>query len=490
MERSTVSINKKIVDKTQIVEVSGDIIVPDIKPDIVNIIHTNGNAYIYKEDIVQGRVRIDGNVDTYVVYLSENGETRSMQTTLNFIETIDDTTIKENMITKQKVSIENIETKILNERKITIKVNLKIKCECYEKSEIEFLNDLQEMQDVQKLQESITVKSVLGINKIKTSIKEDIHIDDALEIAEILKTDITLCNMENKISYNKVLAKADANVKIIFLTEDERVSCVESTIPMMSFIDMENVTENNICHVSYTIRNMLFKVNTKEMHSVSCQVDFEVLCEAYESKTMNVIQDMYGIKNDIAFSKKQVEVQVDGEERQESIKINETILMEDIHSIYSVDCTPKILSTHQVGNFTNYEGELSLDFYYEADNRTGLNVKNVKLPFITKMESVEEIEITVMKKDFTIHNENVDCDIELLAKQRNMCLKTINIIENIESKECEEENDYKMYVYFVKSGDTIWNIAKKFRVCMEDIIRVNQLEDDRIAVGDRLYIMR
>jgi len=51
MERNTVTINRKTASNTKVVEVSGDIIVPDIKPDIVNIINTNGIAYIYKEDI-------------------------------------------------------------------------------------------------------------------------------------------------------------------------------------------------------------------------------------------------------------------------------------------------------------------------------------------------------------------------------------------------------------------------------------------------------
>ena len=48
-----------------------------------------------------------------------------------------------------------------------------------------------------------------------------------------------------------------------------------------------------------------------------------------------------------------------------------------------------------------------------------------------------------------------------------------------------------MIVYFVKKGDTIWSIAKKFKVYMENIIKLNNLENpDKINVGDRLYIMR
>ena len=96
-----------------------------------------------------------------------------------------------------------------------------------------------------------------------------------------------------------------------------------------------------------------------------------------------------------------------------------------------------------------------------------------------------------MKKEFTVSGENVDTDITLSYKKSNNNLKKISIIDNIESKEPEEENEYKMFMYFVKPGDSVWKIAKKFRVCMQDIISVNNLENpDKINVGDRLYIVR
>ena len=50
MEKNTISINKKIGGFQKNLEVKGDIIVPDTKPDIVNIIGTNSTPYIYKED--------------------------------------------------------------------------------------------------------------------------------------------------------------------------------------------------------------------------------------------------------------------------------------------------------------------------------------------------------------------------------------------------------------------------------------------------------
>ena len=46
-----------------------------------------------------------------------------------------------------------------------------------------------------------------------------------------------------------------------------------------------------------------------------------------------------------------------------------------------------------------------------------------------------------------------------------------------------------MVIYFVKPGDTIWKIAKKFKSTIDDIVRVNGIEDpDKIYPGQQLYI--
>ena len=65
----------------------------------------------------------------------------------------------------------------------------------------------------------------------------------------------------------------------------------------------------------------------------------------------------------------------------------------------------------------------------------------------------------------------------------------MNIINEISLEETRENNIYSMVIYFVKPGDTLWKIAKKFRSTIEDIARVNGIEDpNKIYPGQQLYI--
>jgi len=46
-----------------------------------------------------------------------------------------------------------------------------------------------------------------------------------------------------------------------------------------------------------------------------------------------------------------------------------------------------------------------------------------------------------------------------------------------------------MVIYFVKPGDTLWKIAKHFKSRVEDIARVNNIENENVIhPGQQLYI--
>ena len=62
--------------------------------------------------------------------------------------------------------------------------------------------------------------------------------------------------------------KKEAAIKIMYLTEDNRINIVNAKIPVVGFIDIQNISENNICNVHYEIRNMIIKPNQVEEHSI------------------------------------------------------------------------------------------------------------------------------------------------------------------------------------------------------------------------------
>src|SRR5699024_2392323 len=84
---------------------------------------------------------------------------------------------------------------------------------------------------------------------------------------------------------------------------------------------------------------------------------------------------------------------------------------------------------------------------------------------------------------------NMDIKIDL-GFEINICKKvSLSIIQEITLKESRDINIYSVTIYFVKPGDTLWNIAKKFRSTVDAIAKLNGIEDvDNFKVGEQLFI--
>ena len=62
----------------------------------------------------------------------------------------------------------------------------------------------------------------------------------------------------------------------------------------------------------------------------------------------------------------------------------------------------------------------------------------------------------------------------------------IDNITAVENKECERRKG--IVVYFAKKGDVLWDIAKKYSTSCENIAMHNNLEEDKITQGTKIFI--
>ena len=133
VSKENISINKLITQKKEIVFVHNDIIVPDSKPDILNTINVMGNICIFKKEVLEGRVKVDGNIDTYIMYLpdSKDDNLRGLNCNLDFSENIQIPNLTDDMQVNIKAEIKDMECKVLNGRKISIKAGIEFNIKVY-----------------------------------------------------------------------------------------------------------------------------------------------------------------------------------------------------------------------------------------------------------------------------------------------------------------------------------------------------------------------
>lgn len=496
--KENLCVNKLITTKKEVIMVEGDMIVPDSKPDILNTICTSGVVCIYKKDILEEKIRLEGNINTYIMYMADDNQDkiRGLTTSLDFSENIQVSNCKEGMECNVSTKLKTIEAKVINGRKIGIKAAVEIEIKVYSNEEVEIVNDIQESNGIQMLKEDLRVSSLVGRGDTKIYAKDTISIDNVDNLAEILKTSMCICDKDIKISYNKILTKSEAEIKIMYLTEDNRINSITARIPVVGFIDIPNVTEENICEINYEIRNMVLKPNSVEEHSIYIEIEIGVIATVYEEKQINLIQDLYSPNENLEFNKKRITIITNKKNTKDTIQIREKVSVEGIENrnIIDVDVVPIIEKENMLNNRINYEGTLELRFILSNDELQ-VDTRIAKIPFNYTVENNEEninrnMEIEVTAKDFIIQDSGIiNSNIDLLINSDNYRTTNLNIIDEIQNEGEREAEDYSILMYIVKKDDTLWKIAKRFGSTIDDIVRTNGIEDEnKIFPGQKLFI--
>lgn len=498
--RENICINHIINQKKEAFIVKGDCIIPDIKPDILKEINTSGIVCIYKKEILENKVKIDGNINTYTIYLAddENNSVRSINFNLDFSQLITVDRAMPDMDAKIDVKLKNIECKILNERKITITAFLEADIQVISNENVDIIDDVK-VEDIQTLEDNLKISSKIGSGSVRAYAKDTLIIDTIDNLAEIMKIEANIINKDIKLSYNKVLAKADLETKILYLTDDNRINSIEGKIPIMGFIDMSDISEENICETNYEIKNIVIKPNAVEEHSIYVEAEIEITCEVYKQKEIKVIQDMYSPKTNISFTKKQLQVVENKESVRNICNIRESQLIPEINGnkIYDTSVNIEMEKQTILNDKVLYEGELEITYIFNTNN--GLESKRTSIPFSFEQgfqgvnkQSTIETKAEIENQEFIVSSdENIDVKIDILFTTYLIKSANINVIDDINEEENKNQATSSLVIYFVKSDDTLWKIAKKFNSTVNEIEKVNEIQNENeLEYGKQIFIPR
>ena len=138
-------------------------------------------------------------------------------------------------------------------------------------------------------------------------------------------------------------------------------------------------------------------------------------------------------------------------------------------------------------------------FLFETSEGARVSSKNIVEPFSFNIaddrvntRTKVETNIDISLQDFIVMpDESIDVKIDLEFNLKLADMESVSIINDINQVENKNREKYSIVIYYTKTGDTIWNIAKRFGSTIDEIVRVNKIENpDIIMPGEQLFIPR
>jgi len=489
--------------------IKAEYVIPDTLPDVRDILMLDANPSIISFEVMQDKVFIEGQILYNVLYLSkeERNEVFSVNYMGKFTNYIQVSGSEHKMLCKSECSIEHMSCNFVNERKISMEGIIKTKAKIMKNCSFDIVKDIKHSNDIQLLKNPASIDKVIG--EVKGNLVGKSHLVipmDKPQLKSILKLDVNLHKREIRVIEDKVevdtfallevIYKGDGDREIEYLSDDilirQEMDLVGANSSMDGFGDfvVQNV-EHNIKEDDLGESRILdIELNIRADVKVSTKENIDIIEDAYSpAMVLNMVKKDYifnvihGVRGFETIVKENLPV------RNNSSKPQSVILSKG-----KVCVTDKKL----VEDKAVIEGLLQVNILYKVDNETRY------------VDAIEEEVPFTFTTDVPGAKIDMNCSTRLLLESLEGFIEagTIGIKAVISSEtrvsydshkdfiidveEIEDEMPIKrssITIYCVQPGDTMWKIAKRYSIPMENLIKVNTIDDmDNIESGQKLII--
>lgn len=495
---------EEIMTGNEKIYISEDIIVPDTKPDVLKVLEVNAYSGISDKGITNNAFYLEGKVYVNILYIPDNDDEgiNSIKTAFDLKERFENPNITPDMKLKVNCDVSRIEFNVLNSRKLSIKAYVNCNYSIIGKEEIEF-PQVFDGECGECITKTIMTERISSVEDCDFIIRDSFEIPSGKESAcEILKTDFKITDKEIKAVSGKLIAKGILNVCVLYLAQDNRVDFCESEFPFTEVFDVYDLLDTDNCLLDLNIFDITTELSNdndgdKRIINIEALINASLL--AYRKKEINFITDCYqiGAKTSISYEDIKIKQFVDEISTQSSIK--EIITPDDklpkLIKMYNVIAEPEVTKVSTQNERVTIEGRIKAYILYLTDNpKCPVYSFKKDIPFdfshdcVNSKQGLEySYNVTAKHVGFSLTSGG-EIELRCILSQEIKLYdsQNFNLITDINTNPIDSESN--IIIYFVKDGDTLWNIAKNYSVRIDDIKAINSLEDDLIIKGQKLLI--
>ena len=509
IKKELVQFNRKKCNSLINTGVETDIIIPDTKEDVKEIVNVDSYVQVTGSELQNDRILIYGTVSYNIVYLADSEENvlRHVSTDTKFTDVSDIKGVTNEDANSVFSDVKQTEVKILNGRKLSLKSNIETNVSVFEKVETELASVSQEIEGFEQITEYIDVLSFNPPVLKEIELNEKVSIPLSEQGAnEILRINAVISDTNTKIINGKIIVKGEIVLSTLYETSaTKEIKTLNNTVGFTEILDVSGISEKSDSDIKFDISYLKFSPyenSESEIRGADVTIGLSGNVNYYENKTVSMIKDCY-CTDKIAkpvVEKMTLAGVIENVDNQLTLKDTVTLNAEapEIRQILSVDSKAFITGIENKENSVVVKGSVDTYLMYMTDGEASPLYSAAKTTdFEQSFEAKEcencdsQIAVNTLSSSYAFRDSksaDIRCNIEIKGVITGV--KTKDVVKDIEFNEFDEnsKNFPTFTVYFAQKNDKLWDIAKKYFTTVKEIKAMNEMETDEIKEGSKLFI--
>lgn len=508
--RDIINFEKLIGEGTGQTMVDDYIVLAERNPEFAKILDTDGKVIIVSSEVIDDRLLLEGKMIFEILYAStdENSGVFKEKAISNFNHSIQIPGAMPEMMARVTTGVELINSTIVSNRKAKINAVINIKGMVYSKETAEIITDIKG-QEVQLLKEACELDEYVVEDNGQSVIKGKIDIpEDKGEIKTILKTSSHVHKKDVSIQEGRIIVNACALVRLVYdTTMDNEIVYAEQDIAFTHEMNMSGVNPDMKCDVAFRVQDdyeNILENDEGQKKSIEVELVIDIKTKVYSKKKMERIEDAYSPEEKYELEKQTLKSMSFFGEGVESQNIKEKVTLPDdvkpIDSIKHITVNPIIAEAKVVEDKVIIEGVLGCSIIYTvAADEGGIENYTEELPFKSsidiegaRFDMVWEANTYIEHLSYEkMSGRELEMKLVLGAETKVFNKAVVDVIKGVEEIDISENIKHmpSIIIYTIQPNDSLWKIAKKYYTTIEDIVRINEIEDpDQIDIGQKVLI--
>lgn len=479
----------------------GDVIVPDVQGDVGKVLQVKTSCAIESREVSGERLTLGGTVYATILYLPAEGTgIEAMHTTLAFQHVV--RLDGENTFVEAEAEIGEVTYYLYHSRKLNLKVSVCIRkqissdcrCRVLTGCEADCATEIK-YESVPYVAEHICSDQVLAV-------REQTELAGSLpDINRILFCEGKIREQEVRLMTNKAMIKGEIVLSFFYYSMEETAEYAEHVIPFTEVVDAMGVSEDMEESTSLILSGLQIRAGEDsdgDMRMLYLEAKIFVSIRAVLMERTDLVEDLFCTEYPIECGCETLCYSRINSGASKEIPIRENVMCEDqpsIARIYLMDTSTAVETvTCREGN-TIAEGKCKISLLYQSPEGEYCGLDK-EFSFSQELEGeLTRGDIRVTTGHFSYHLLSAG-EVELRGviyiegtNDEMVQVPCILQAEMTENKECNDPRP-SLVIYFTQPGDTLWNVAKRYSVTRDSIVKANKLPEGGLVSGQKILIPR
>lgn len=511
LAKEKITLKQQKGEQTSQVLLEGDVIIPDSKPDVKEVLYSQGRVRMEEVKTGEEKVTFSGELALWILYRAAEGErpVYAVTSSLPLQDMLHMEGVHKDDAVEVTAELEHLECSMINDRKIGVRAVVRVTAMAEETAEAEVLKDVSG-DGVQLYREKIQADIPVTEKKDRFVVKDEwVLPEEKPEIGEILMEHITVAEEEIRPLDGKISVRGVLPVTVVYSgAEDGMPQGMEKEIPFAGFMETPLASSDRGADVTLTLLDWEIRPQVNEdgesrVLSISATVGAQL--ELSEEREEEWVTDAYVPGKVMELQKETILLpQTVGRAGNQFVQ-KETVRLEagEPPMLQAVAVWGDVHLTDVTAgeDVAEAEGTIEVEILYDCSqdeepvcvlHRTFPFQRSVEMKGVTPGDQIKG-RASLRALDFRLASETegelrAQVSLELLA--RRMAEKetvTQILVEEMTEEVCRPA----AVIYTVQPGDSLWTIAKKYHTTVEQILQINDIEQPELLhPGQKLLILR